>query len=77
MGYYNVRPMLRSGQLEILPSIELLLTFGQAGFWAAIGAFDILIDLFITVLPTWLLYDVQLPWRKKIFVIIAFTGRIL
>lgn len=49
----------------------------QAAFWNAIGAIDIVIEMFVVALPIYLLYDLQLPWNKKLSVISAFAGMLL
>jgi hypothetical protein len=51
--------------------------FRQNLFWDVIGAFDIIIDLAIIGLPVYLLFDLQLPLKKRISTMAAFSFRIV
>ncbi|MCJ1355582.1 MAG: hypothetical protein MMC33_005574 [Icmadophila ericetorum] len=51
--------------------------FNQVAFWNALGAFDIMIDFAIVILPVYLLHDLKLVWKKKASVMAAFAGRLL
>ena len=50
--------------------------FNQPAFWAFAGAFDILIDLAITILPVLVLYSLQTSRGRKANAVIAFSGRL-
>lgn len=43
--------------------------------WNAFGVMDIIVDLAIVSLPTYLLYDLHICWQYKVPVIIAFSCR--
>ncbi|EXJ61483.1 uncharacterized protein A1O5_11799 [Cladophialophora psammophila CBS 110553] len=63
-----------------LPHPYLITTnkcFSQEGFWDAVGIIDILIDVALMAIPVWLVYNLQLPLKKKIAVCFAFSFRIL
>lgn len=51
--------------------------FNQVAFWDAVGAFDILTDLAIMALPILVVRDLQLNFRKKINVVVAFSFRLI
>ncbi|KAF8246428.1 hypothetical protein K440DRAFT_368190 [Wilcoxina mikolae CBS 423.85] len=51
--------------------------FNQPAFWDAIGAFDVMIDLVLVGLPIFVLWDLQVPLRKKASIMGAFATRAL
>lgn len=51
--------------------------FNQVPFWDAVGAFDILTDLAIMLLPILVVRELQLNRRKKISVVFAFSFRLI
>jgi hypothetical protein len=54
-----------------------VLTPCQVTFWNANGAFDILTDVAIILLPVHLVWPLQMPWKRKGLVVVAFGSRIL
>ena len=54
-----------------------ILTYRQAAFWIANGVCDILTDVIIVLLPLYLVWSLQMPWRRKGVVTIAFGSRVL
>jgi hypothetical protein len=46
-------------------------------FWNAIGVLDILTDLVIILLPAYLVWGVQMSFKKKALVVLIFGTRIL
>jgi len=51
--------------------------FQQVAFWDAIGVIDIITDLAIMALPVIVVRNLQLPLKKKINVVFAFSFRVL
>ncbi|PMD62257.1 uncharacterized protein K444DRAFT_508450, partial [Hyaloscypha bicolor E] len=49
--------------------------FNTAAFWKANGAFDILTDVIIVFLPLYLVWPLQMPWKRKGIVVMAFGSR--
>jgi len=77
---WAVAAVLASAFQCSLPKSYLYTTgrcFSQTGFWDAVGVIDILTDMAIMILPTFLLYNLQLPLQKKITVCFAFSFRFL
>lgn len=48
----------------------------QTSFWAYEGSMDIVTDLMLVTLPFYTLMSIQLLWRRRLQVIIPFTGRL-
>lgn len=69
--------VLFSGQWKSNRNGDQAKIFEQVAFWNGFGTVDILIDLATALLPTYLLYDLHIGWRKKLPVILAFSSRIL
>ncbi|KAI4236746.1 MAG: hypothetical protein LQ352_007980 [Teloschistes flavicans] len=46
-------------------------------FWEAVGAMDILTDLALIALPTYITWHLQMAWKHKVAVTIAFGCRIV
>ncbi|KAI5783697.1 hypothetical protein EDC01DRAFT_785348 [Geopyxis carbonaria] len=51
--------------------------FNRPIFWDVIGAFDMVTDLGLAVLPMIIMWDVQIAWSRKIPVMCAFFSRAL
>ncbi|KAE9362925.1 hypothetical protein N431DRAFT_423242 [Stipitochalara longipes BDJ] len=50
--------------------------FNTVAFWRVNGAFDIVTDIIIVLLPLYLVWPLQMPWRRKGVVAMAFGTRI-
>jgi hypothetical protein len=53
------------------------LTALQATFWYIMGTLDILFDTALVILPTMVVWDLQMNWQKKAIVASAFAFRAL
>ncbi|KIX95787.1 uncharacterized protein Z520_08495 [Fonsecaea multimorphosa CBS 102226] len=77
---WTVTSIIASAFQCSLPHPYLITTnkcFSQVGFWDAVAVIDILIDVALMAMPVWLVYNLQLPIKKKIAVCFAFSFRIL
>lgn len=73
----HFREMLQHSKFSFRCTDLWILTYRQAAFWIANGACDILTDVIIVLLPLYLVWSLQMPWRKKGVVTIAFGSRVL
>lgn len=51
--------------------------FSISGLYYALGITDILTDLFVTLLPAYVIWNVQIPFRKRVTVIAVFASRLV
>ncbi|KAL8918447.1 MAG: hypothetical protein Q9208_007353 [Pyrenodesmia sp. 3 TL-2023] len=51
--------------------------FDQAAFWDVFGIVDALVDLASSLIPTYLLWGLQMPWSRKIPVMVSLASRAL
>ena len=73
-----VRSLFQSGSLNVFSKCILAeREMRKLAFWNAIEVFDIILDITMVVLPTILLYQVQISWDKKVMILSAFAARLL
>ncbi|EXJ86565.1 hypothetical protein A1O3_03518 [Capronia epimyces CBS 606.96] len=78
VGLWTLTSILGSAFQCELPHPYLVTTgkcFGQNGFWIATGVVDIVTDVALMALPTYLVYNLQLQKQKKMAVCFAFSFR--
>jgi hypothetical protein len=73
----HFREMLQHGMFIRTTTDPRLLRSRQKAFWIANGAFDIVTDITIILLPLYLVWSLRMPWKRKSVVILAFGSRAL
>ena len=70
--------MLRHGKRSGLSFHKEMfrLTLTQDVFWYTIGIADVVTEVIFIALPMWVVWGLQMDWRKKCIVICAFAFRL-